>query len=321
MYSKRFGQALRDVELFRDSRHNSIPQRSISEVEIFDSQTRIPQILDNLKRSRPLHFRGFVHEDKRPNTSGKDKQIHIYGEIIEWTHQYDPDHPRRPIFWLKSEVGWYMIKANVLVQLVVEMRLKDDMGVLIKQVAVLLMEPESMVTRMLQDHRKQLLDLGASDSIIRGTNFYKTWAIEQASNPTESPLGSDSSNALDVVSAADVNDLNTDVEIITDSEDDIQNNNHVYEIDNNDLRGTSQLAVVRKPLAPIPSYDMSDRGVIPNDEATIETYDELPAPFVLHHKWIQRLNWSQGWKHIQDSGMNRWQCHVLDPSAVQCRDV
>lgn len=41
------------------------------------------------------------------------KFIYIFGEIIEWTHQYDPAHPKRPIFWLKSYgVGWYKIEAS-----------------------------------------------------------------------------------------------------------------------------------------------------------------------------------------------------------------
>lgn len=41
------------------------------------------------------------------------KFIYIFGEIIEWTHQYDPARPKRPIFWLKSYgVGWYKIEAS-----------------------------------------------------------------------------------------------------------------------------------------------------------------------------------------------------------------
>ncbi|KAF9128061.1 hypothetical protein BGW39_005370 [Mortierella sp. 14UC] len=274
MDSRHFGPALSDVELFGDSRPNSFPQRSIFNVEIIDSQTDTPQVLDGLQRSGPLLFRGFISEDKRLSNSENGKSRHIYGEIIEWTHQYDSAHPKRPIFWLKSEVGWYKIEANVLVQLVVEMRLKDDMRVLIPQVAVLLTEPESMVSRMLQRHRKQLLDLGASDSVIRGTNFYKTWAMEQASKPAGLSLGLGSSNAFDVSGAVDIDTLTDDLEIITDSEADIQNS-HLDGIDNNDRRGTSQS---RKPLAPIASYDMVDRDVIPNLEADVENYEELPAP-------------------------------------------
>ncbi|KAG0298124.1 hypothetical protein BGZ96_002616 [Linnemannia gamsii] len=296
---------LSDVKVFKEypSRNSALPQRNIYNVEIVDGQSGIPQVLDSLQRSGPLHFKGWVPIEETKHASAKDsgKFVYIFGEIIEWTHQYDPERPKRPIFWLKSygsitptyepyfaplvKVCSYL---DVLVQLVVEMRMKDDLHVLIPQVAVLLAEPESMVSRMIQRHRKQLLELGASDSIIRESNFYKTWVAEQASDPAGPSGNIRASNSPEVFSHAEYETFTDDMRTNTDSEIDAGNNHDTYshshsvadDTDNSDSNATPPPPpqAASKPLLPIVSYDIVDRGVIPELETKEETYEELPAP-------------------------------------------
>ncbi|KAH7058338.1 hypothetical protein BKA57DRAFT_449074 [Linnemannia elongata] len=299
---------LSDAKVFKEypARH-SPPQREIFNVDIVDSQSGALQVLDSLQRSGPLHFKGWVPIEETIYASAKDsgKLIYIFGEIIEWTHQYDPTRPKRPIFWLKSYgVGWYKIESvttgyeqyftplvkvcsylDVLVQLVVEMKIKDDLNLLIPQVAVLLSEPESMVSQMLQMHRMQLLELGASDSIIRESNFYKSWAADSAG-----PLGpsgqSRASHSPGVSEHAEYNTFTDDMGTITDSDIDVQSphsNHHLYysrvdDTNNGDVNASSPPLAASKPLLPIVSYDMADREVIPELETKVEIYEELPAP-------------------------------------------
>ncbi|KAF9322636.1 hypothetical protein BGZ91_004158 [Linnemannia elongata] len=271
---------LSDAKVFKEypARHSQLPQRKIFNVDIVDSQSGALQVLDSLQRS-----------DK---DSGKF--IYIFGEIIEWTHQYDPTRPKRPIFWLKSygsvTTGYEqyftpLVKVcsylDVLVQLVVEMKIKDDLNLLIPQVAVLLSEPESMVSQMLQMHRMQLLELGASDSIIRESNFYKSWKTDSAG-----PLGpsgqSRASNSPGVSEHAEYNTFTDDMGTITDSDIDVQSphsNHHLYysRVDNtnyNNINANSPPLAASKPLLPIVSYDMADREVIP--ERALRTYLTKP---------------------------------------------
>ncbi|KAG9070655.1 hypothetical protein KI688_008193 [Linnemannia hyalina] len=290
---------LSDAKVFKEqpSKHSALPQRNIFNVDIVDSQSGALQVLDSLQRSGPLHFKGWVpiEETKHANAKDSGKFIYIFGEIIEWTHQFDPARPKRPIFWLKSygsvttvyepyftplvKVCSYL---DVLVQLVVEMRIKDDLKVLIPQVAVLLAEPESMVSRMLQRHRKQLLALGASDSIIRGSNFYKSWAAHPAGSSGKSKL----SHSPGVFGHVEYDTFTDDIGKISDSEIDAQSPHsnhyqyhcHVGDTDNSDVNANSPPLVASKPLLPIVSYDMADREVIPELETKVETYEELPAP-------------------------------------------
>ncbi|KAF8945683.1 hypothetical protein BGZ47_002187 [Haplosporangium gracile] len=294
---------LSDVKVFKEypSRHSALPQRNIFNVEIVDSHSGIPQVLDSLQRSGPLHFKGWVpiEETKHASVKNSGKFVYIFGEIIEWTHQYDPARPKRPIFWLKSygsvttayeryfaplaKVCSYL---DVLVQLVVEMRAKDALDVLIPQVAVLLAEPESMVSRMLQKHRKQLLELGASDAIIRGSNFYKSWVADQAVDLAGSLGRTKVSHSPDVSGHVEYDTSADDMATITDSEIDVwsarSNRNHRHshpaDTDDSDVNATSLPLAASKLLLPMVSYDMADRDVIPEFETKVETYDELPAP-------------------------------------------
>ncbi|KAF9117532.1 hypothetical protein BGX30_005382, partial [Mortierella sp. GBA39] len=297
---------LSDAKVFKEqsSKHSALPQRNIFNVDIVDSQSGALQVLDSLQRSGPLHFKGWVpiEETKHANAKDSGKFIYIFGEIIEWTHQFDPARPKRPIFWLRSYgVGWYKIEASsrsvttvyepyftplvkvcsyldVLVQLVVEMRIKDDLNVLIPQVAVLLVEPESMVSRMLRRHRKQLLALGASDSIIRGSNFYKSWAAHPAGSSGKSKL----SHSPGVFGHAEYDTFTDDVGTISDSEIDAQSPHsnhyqyhcHVGDTDNSDVNANPPPLAASKPLLPIVSYDMADREVIP--ERVLRTYLAKP---------------------------------------------
>ncbi|KAG0050878.1 hypothetical protein BGZ89_003714 [Linnemannia elongata] len=300
---------LSDAKVFKEypARHSSLPHRKIFNVDIVDSQSGALQVLDSLQRSGPLHFKGWVPIEETIYASAKDsgKFIYIFGEIIEWIHQYDPTRPKRPIFWLKSYgVGWYKIEASsrsvttgyeqyftplvkvcsyldVLVQLVVKMKIKDDLNLLIPQVAVLLSEPESMVSQMLQMHRMQLLELGASDSIIRESNFYKSWAADSAG-----PLGpsgqSRASHSPGVSEHAEYNTFTDDMGTITDSDIDVQSphsNHHLYysrvdDTNNGDVNASSPPLAASKPLLPIVSYDMADREVIP--ERALRTYLAKP---------------------------------------------
>ncbi|KAF9148362.1 hypothetical protein BG015_009917 [Linnemannia schmuckeri] len=278
-----------DVKVFKEypSRHSALPQRNIFNVEIVDSQSGIPQVLDSLQRSGPLHFRGWVPIEETKHASAKDsgKFVYIFGEIIEWTHQYDPSVTTayEPYFAPLAKVCSYL---DVLVQLVVEMRIKDALHVLIPQVAVLLAEPESMVSRMLQRHRKQLLELGASDSVIRGSNFYKSWVADQAADLAGSSEKSRASLSPDVSGHAEYDTFADDMVTITDSEIDVRsthsNHNHRHshpdDTDDRDVNATSPPPATSKPLLPIVSYDMADRDVIPEFETKVETYEELPAP-------------------------------------------
>ncbi|KAG0380684.1 hypothetical protein BGX24_006211 [Mortierella sp. AD032] len=313
MDSRRLNSPISDAKVFKGSRHNSLPQRSIFDVEIVDSRTGISQVLDSLqKRSGPLVFKGLVSlEETKHSTGVKDSLLYIYGEIIEWTHQYNSTHPKRPIFWLKSDgIGWYKIEASskactsvtrqyepyftplvkvcsyldVLVQLVVEMKIKDDMRALVPQVAVLFAEPESKVERMLELHRKQLLDLGASDSIIRGSNFYKKWVLEHASEAVRSLQRQSSRNSIHITRPVHSDTFTNEVTTITDSDDELSNNHgspschrhyNLHEIDNNDFNDTPHPPVARKPPK---FYDMADRDIIPILEADVENYEELSAP-------------------------------------------
>jgi hypothetical protein len=67
-----------DVKVFKEypSRHSALPQRDIFYVEIVDSQSGIPQVLDSLQRSGPLHFKGWVHIEETKHASGKQNNRH-----------------------------------------------------------------------------------------------------------------------------------------------------------------------------------------------------------------------------------------------------
>ncbi|KAF9929359.1 GDP-mannose transporter into the lumen of the Golgi [Linnemannia zychae] len=279
----------------------ALPQRDIYNVEIVDSKTGILQVLDSLQRSGPLHVKGWVpiEETKLATAKNAGKLVYIFGEIVEWTHQYDPAHPKRPIFWLKSygtvtpEYNPYFAPLakvcsylDALVQLVIEMRIKDDLQVLIPQVAVLLAEPESVVTRMLKKHRKQLLDLGGSDSIIRGSNFYKAWVAEQASGSLESADESRISQSPEFIDLDSYDNLEDNERINTDKEIDFIEHRaghdvilfNTHESDNNDINISRLPPTPLKDPLPIVSYDMADKGIIPELETKVEVYKELPAP-------------------------------------------
>jgi hypothetical protein len=123
---------------------------------------------------------------------------------------------------------------------------------------------------MIQRHRKQLLELGASDSIIRGSNFYKTWAAEQASEPAGSSGKIRATHPPDVSDHTEYDTLTDEMEINTDSEIDVRSNHSTYDryhshadhANNSDSNATASPRA-SKPLLPIVSYDIIDREVIP----------------------------------------------------------
>lgn len=124
-----------------------------------------------------------------------------------------------------------------------------------------------MVSRMLQRHRKQLLALGASDSIIRGSNFYKSWAAHPARLSGKSKL----SHSPGVSGHAEYDTFTDDIGTISDSEIDAQSPHsndyqyhcHVGDTNNSDVNANPPPLAASKPLLPIVSYDMADREVIP----------------------------------------------------------
>ena len=124
-----------------------------------------------------------------------------------------------------------------------------------------------MVSRMLQRHRKQLLELGASDSIIRGSNFYKSWAAHPAG-----PSGkSKASYSPDVFEHAEYDTFADAMGTIYDSEIDVQSphsNHHQYhchvdDTENSDVNANLPPPAASNPFLPIVSYDMADCEVIP----------------------------------------------------------
>ncbi|KAF9107981.1 hypothetical protein BGX29_003834 [Mortierella sp. GBA35] len=294
-----------DVKVFKDFpvRHNALPIRDIFDVQIIDSQTGTPQVLDSLQRSGPLQFKGWVptKHTKYFNAEDPHRRLYIVGEIVEWSHKYDRKNPKRPIFWLKSGgVGWYKIESvlesyepyftplvkacsylDVLVQLVFQLRMKDDLRILIPKMAVVLAEPESMVTRMLQKHRSHLLELSISDSAIRGSNFFKTWVAEQAAESSGRSYGEGAPTSPFDLTMQEVHEeeqqIIADIETDNDAYIDIESH---HDDDNHDNAPPPPPPVIKEPLLPIISYDMADREVIPEHETAVESYEELPAPCV-----------------------------------------
>lgn len=128
-----------------------------------------------------------------------------------------------------------------------------------------------MVSRMIQRHRKQLLELGASDSIIRGSNFYKTWVAEQASDPAGLSGKIRATDSSDVFSHAEYDTFTDEMGTNTDSEIDVGSHHdtfnryhsHANDTDNSDSNATPPPRAASKPLLPIVSYDIVDREVIP----------------------------------------------------------
>lgn len=118
-----------------------------------------------------------------------------------------------------------------------------------------------MVSQMLQRHRKQLLELGASDSIIRGSNFYKSWAADPAGSSGKSRA----SHSPSVFEHAVYDTFTDDLGTISDSDIDVQSphSHHVDDTDNSDVSASLPPLAASKPLLPIVSYDMADREVIP----------------------------------------------------------
>lgn len=124
-----------------------------------------------------------------------------------------------------------------------------------------------MVSQMLQRHRKQLLELGASDSIIRGSNFYRSWAADPA-GPSGKSIASHSPGVFE---HAEYDTFTGDMETISDSEIDVESPHsdhhhhqyHVDDTDNSNVNASLPPPATSKPLLPIVSYDMADREVIP----------------------------------------------------------
>ncbi|KAG0049717.1 hypothetical protein BGZ90_007271 [Linnemannia elongata] len=288
-----------DSKVFKEYPYGDgdLPQRIIYNVNIYDRWTGTLQELHNPKWSRRLHFKGWVPieetiYDKDALAQNPVKHICILGGITDWKHQYDPARPDRSIISLMSHgVGWYEIKASskstttayepyftplvkvcsyldVFVQLVVNMGINDDLNVLIPQAAVLLDEPESTVRQTLQTHRKQLLEVGAIDSIIRESNFYKTWVPDPAEPSgklrARSPSPDDFENEGD-------DTFTDDMGPIFDSETDVQSSHnnrhhgHRHEDDtsNSDVNSSPLAPAASEPPLPIVFHDMADCEVIP----------------------------------------------------------
>ncbi|KAG0053803.1 hypothetical protein BGZ89_002817 [Linnemannia elongata] len=294
-----------DSKVFKEYPYGDgdLPQRIIYNVNIYDRWTGTLQELHNPKWSRRLHFKGWVPiegtiYDKDALAQNPVKHICIFGGITDWKHQYDPARPDRSIISLMSHgVGWYEIKAsskvaicrvspmcplpsNVFVQFVVNMGIKDDLNVLIPQAAVLLDEPESAVGQTLQTHMKQLLEVGAIDSIIRESNFYKTWVPDPAEPSGKLRARSPSPDDFEYEGDDTFTD---DMEPTFDSETDVQSShnnrhhghNHEDDTSNSDVNSSPPAPAASEPPLPIVFHDMADCEVIPELEAEVEADDEF----------------------------------------------
>ncbi|KAF9284345.1 hypothetical protein BGZ88_010031 [Linnemannia elongata] len=176
---------------------------------------------------------------------------------------------------------------DVFVQLVSNMGIKDDLNVLIPQAAVLLDEPESMVGQTLQTHRKQLLEVGAIDSIIRESNFYKTWVPDPAEPSgklrARSPSPDDFEYEGDDFEYEGDDTFTDDMEPTFDSETDVQSSHnnrhhgHSHEDDtsNSDVNSSPPAPAASETPLPIVSHDMADCEVIPDLKAEVEADDEF----------------------------------------------
>ncbi|KAG0266874.1 hypothetical protein BG011_000489 [Mortierella polycephala] len=190
-----------------------LPYRQLYNVEVLDCATgTIPQILDTLKTAGPFQVQGWVPLEETALTmvnykkNEKGRLVFIKAEcIVEWTHEYNHQSPMRPKLWvLSNNIGWYQIQSvkdsyepyfeplvdvcaylNAINHVVTTLKVRDELDIMIPEVASLLSQPVATVREKLVLHRDRMMDLCSSDSALRKLAIYKNWTQEKVNKHSD----------------------------------------------------------------------------------------------------------------------------------------
>ncbi|KAG0005948.1 hypothetical protein BGZ79_000056 [Entomortierella chlamydospora] len=211
---------VRDASVYKPFK-KKLPFRKLYHVQVLDHATgSIPQTLDALKTAGPFQVWGLVpiqetvflrddHKRISSVTTEEGEFVHVKAEnIIEWTHEFNINDVRHPVFWVLSEnVCWYQIQTihnsykpyfeplttvYAIIHSVEALGVVDDLALLIPSIASILGLSIEEVTQELDRHRDHLIDLCSADLNLKRSRFYRQWVDEKANQ-----LKNDDSNVWD----------------------------------------------------------------------------------------------------------------------------